>query len=130
MTKHSVAIWTLAILALPAPATLAVAATLSDFDCSRKIVAIYQPGPNWSQFKERLSIHLDYVKAQMDEKAMAFGSPMSDRFGQPIAGLFVYNELNLDGVEKLIQEDVFVRDHVVVYSLGFWGMCQGKTSVR
>jgi hypothetical protein len=55
----------------------------------------------------------------MDENAWAFGSPMSDRSRQPIAGLFFYNELNLDGVEKLLQEDVFVRDHVVVYSLAF-----------
>lgn len=130
MTPYSVALWTLAIPALAAPAGLAAAATQSDFDCSRKVVAIYQPGPNWAQFKERLAKHLDYVKAKLDEKAMAFGSPMSDRSGQPIGGLFVYNEPNLDGVEKLIQTDTFVRDRVVTYTLASWGMCRGKTSGR
>jgi uncharacterized protein YciI len=130
MIKQWVTFWVIAIPALTARATLAEAATISDFDCSRKVVAIYQPGPNWSQFRELLSVHLDFVKAKMDEKAMAFGSPMSDRSGQPIGGLFVYNATNLDAVEKFVQEDAFVRDRVVVYRLGFWGMCQGKTSVR
>jgi uncharacterized protein YciI len=129
-TNHAIAIWLVAISALIGPASLAVAATQSDFDCSRKIVVIYRPGPNWSQFKERLSDHLDYVKAKVDEKTMVFGSPMSDRSGQPIGGLFIYNVPSLDGAEKMVQEDTFVRDQVVVYSLAFWGMCQGKALVK
>ena len=64
--RHSVALGTMALAALATPTTIAAAATQADFDCSRKVVAIYRPGPNWSQFKEGLSDHLDYVKAQMD----------------------------------------------------------------
>ena len=120
----------LAMSTLTAPVSSAVAATQSDFDCTRKVVAIYRPGPNWSQFGERLSDHLDYVKAKMDEKTMAFGAPMNDRSGQPVGGLFVYNGQNLDSVERMLQHDTFVRDHVAVYSLALWGMCQGRTTVR
>jgi len=105
-------------------------ATLADFDCNQKVAAIYQPGPNWSQFKERLSEHLDFVKARLDARVMAFGSPMTDRSGRPTGGLFVYNETDLDNIEKLIQGDAFVRNRVVSYSLGHWGMCTSATSIK
>jgi hypothetical protein len=119
-----------AMAALVLPGAIAAAATQSDFNCAPKIVAIYRPGPNWSQFGKRLSEHLDYVKAKMDEKAMAFGSPMSDQSGQPVGGLFVYNGQDLGSVERLLQEDAFVRDHVTAYSLAVWGMCQRSTTGR
>jgi hypothetical protein len=105
-------------------------AVLADFDCSPKVAAIYQPGPNWSQFRERLPEHLDFVKARLDAKVMAFGSPMTDRSGQPIGGLFVYNDPDLAVIEKLLQDDTFVRNLVVTYSLARWGMCTSKTPVK
>ncbi len=128
--RHAVALGSVALAALATPSTIAVAATQADFDCSRKVVAIYRPGPNWSQFKERLSDHLDYVKAQMDAKTMVYGSPLSDQSGQPVGGLFVYDVPNLDGVEQRIQADAFVSNQVTVYSVAFWGMCQSKTAAK
>jgi hypothetical protein len=102
---------------------VASAATQAEFKCYRKVVAIYQPGPHWSQFKERLSDHLDYVKAQIDAKIMAYGSPLSDQSGQPVGGLFVYDIPSIEDVEQRVQTDAFVRDQIAVYSVAFWGMC-------
>jgi uncharacterized protein YciI len=129
--KSICAIGTLVLLAcLSTRAPSALAASRSDFDCSPKVVAIYQPGPNWEQFGARLAGHLDYVKAMLDKKAMAYGAPMSDRAGRPVGGLFVYNEQDLGAVEKLLEEDTFVRDRVAVYSLARWGMCQAKGATK
>jgi len=112
-----------AMVALGMPDAVTAAATQADFTCARKVVAIYRPGPQWSQFKERLSEHLDFVKAQMDAKAMAYGSPLSDQSGQPVGGLFVYDIANIEEVEQRVRTDAFVRDHVALYSVAFWGMC-------
>ena len=128
--RHSVALGSVVLATLATATTIAAAATQADFDCSRKVVAIYRPGPNWSQFKERLSDHLDYVKAQMDAKTMVYGSPLSDQSGQPVGGLFVYDVSNLDGVEQRIHADAFISNQVAVYSVAFWGMCQSKTAAR
>ena len=103
-------------------------ANLTDFDCSPKVVTIYRPGPNWSQFRARLSEHLDFVKARLDETAMAFGAPMTDRSGRPNGGLFVYNSADLDSIEKMIREDTFVSNGVVFPSVALWGMCRSKAS--
>jgi len=127
MNNCSIAHWMLAVSASIAPGAPAVAANLGDFDCSRKIVALYQPGPNWAQFRERLAAHLDFVKAKLDQNSMAYGAPMSDPGGQPVGGLFVYNEPDQDNVAKLLEEDTFVKDRVVVYTLARWGMCRSKT---
>lgn len=126
--RHSVGLGSLALAALAMCSTIAAPATQTDFNCARKVVAIYRPGPNWSQFKEYLSSHLDYVKAQMDAKAMVYGSPLSDQSGQPIGGLFIYDLPSLEGVEKQVQADAFVRNQVAVYSIAFWGMCQRHTA--
>lgn len=128
--RYSVALASLALAALVMVGTIAAAATQTDFNCGRKVVAIYRPGPNWSQFKERLSDHLDYVKAQMDGKTMVYGSPLSDQSGQPVGGLFVYNAASLESVEQQIQADTFVKNQVAVYSVAFWGMCQSKTAAE
>jgi uncharacterized protein YciI len=128
--RHSVALGTVALVALTTPSMIAPAATQADFNCARRVVAIYRPGPNWSQFKERLSDHLDYVKAQMDAKTMVYGSPLSDQSGQPIGGLFVYDVPNLDDVEQRVQADTFVKSQVVSYSVAFWGMCQRQAAAH
>lgn len=128
--RNSVALGGVALAALAMPSTIAAAATQTDFDCARKVVAIYRPGPNWSQFKERPSDHLDYVKAQMDAKTMVYGSPLSDQSGQPIGGLFVYDVPSLEGVEQRVQADAFVRNQVAVYSVAFWGMCHRQTAAN
>jgi uncharacterized protein YciI len=73
-----------------------------------------------------MSAHLDFVKARLDETAMAFGSPITDRSGRPTGGLFVYNSASLDDVEKLIRGDTFVRNGVVFPSVALWGMCRRK----
>jgi hypothetical protein len=112
-----------AMAALVMCGAIAVAASQADFKCNRKVVAIYRPGPHWSQFKERLSDHLDYVKAQIDAKAMAYGSPLSDQSGQPVGGLFVYDIPSIEEIEQRVQTDAFVRDQIALYSLAFWGMC-------
>jgi len=130
MIKFPIAIRLLAIPVLLAVWAGATAATLADFDCSKKVVAIYQPGPNWPQFRERLAEHLDFIKTKMEQKVLAYGSPMSDGSGKPIGGLFIYNETEPDSVAKQVEEDTFVKEHVVVYSLARWGMCQGKSPVR
>lgn len=128
--RNSVALGGVALAALAMPSTIAAAATQTDFDCARKVVAIYRPGPNWSQFKERLSDHLEYVKAQMDAKTMVYGSPLSDQSGQPIGGLFVYDVPSLEGVEQRVQADGFVRNEVAVYRVAFWGMCHRQTAAN
>jgi len=120
------AIAALALVALSVAAVPARAATPSDFDCGKKTVVTYHPGPNWAQFRERLSAHLDFVKAKLEQKAMAYGSPVSDASGAPVGGLFVYNETSLDDVEALVQDDTFVKEGVVTFSVVSWGMCQAK----
>jgi uncharacterized protein YciI len=115
------------VLAMFAAAAVpAHAAAPEDFDCNKKTVVTYHPGPNWAQFRERLAEHLDFVKARLEQKAMAYGSPVSDASGAPVGGLFVYNETDLDRVEALVQDDIFVRDGVVTFSVVSWGMCQAK----
>jgi uncharacterized protein YciI len=101
-------------------------ATLSDFDCSPKAVAIYRPGPNWSQFRGRLPEHLDFVKARLDDGTMTFGAPMTDQAGQPTGGLFIYNDANIGSIEKLVRGDPFVWSGVVFWSVSLWGMCRSK----
>jgi len=128
--RHSVALGSVALAALAMPGMIAAAATQADFNCARRVVAIYRPGPNWSQFKELLSDHLDYVKAQMDAKTMVYGSPLSDQSGQPIGGLFVYDAPNLEDVEQRVQADAFVRNQVAAYSVAFWGMCQKQAAAN
>ena len=112
-----------AMVTLIMPGPIAGAATQSDFSCKRKVVAIYRPGPHWSQFQKLLSDHLDYVKAQMDAKTMVYGSPLSDQSAQPVGGLFVYDVPSIEDVEQRVRTDPFVRDHIAVYSVAFWGMC-------
>jgi uncharacterized protein YciI len=128
MKKMSFEAKLLAASTLMACAMAANAATLGDFDCSKKVVALYQPGPNWSQFRERLAEHLDFIKAKMEQKVLDYGAPMSDGSGKPIGGLFIYDAQDLDTVAKLVDEDTFVKERVVVYSIARWGMCQGKAA--
>ncbi len=130
MMKAKIALKLLTMAVLVVPGAMASTATLGDFDCSKKIVALYQPGPNWPQFRARLAEHLDFIKTKMEQKVLDYGAPMSDRSGAPIGGLFIYNEPDIDNVAKLVDEDSFVKQGVVVYSLARWGMCQGKASPK
>lgn len=127
MTTIPMALRLLAIAALIVSAAPTPAATLGDFDCRKKVVVLYQPGPNWSGFRERLAEHRDFIKAKMELKLLAYGAPMTDASGKPVGGLFIYNEPDLDIVARLVDEDTFVKDGVVVYTVARWGMCQGKT---
>jgi uncharacterized protein YciI len=104
-------------------------ATIDDFVSSPKIVAIYQPGPNWPRFRELLSEHIDFVKVRLDDGTMAFGAPMADREGRPVGGLFIYHDADLDMIEALVKQDVFVTSRVVTSSLACWGMARGKRDV-
>jgi uncharacterized protein YciI len=124
-TRRALSALALVVFAAAAGATRA--ATPDDFDCNKKTVVTYHPGPNWAQFRELLPAHLDFVKARLEQGSMAYGSPVSDGSGAPVGGLFVYNELNLDSVEALMQDDVFVKDGVVTFSVVSWGMCQAKS---
>ena len=74
------------MVALVMPGATAGAATLSEFSCKSKVVAIYRPGPHWSQFQKRLSDHLDYLKAQIDGKTMVYGAPLSNQSGHRSEG--------------------------------------------
>jgi uncharacterized protein YciI len=116
----------LALVVFAAAAVTSHAATPDDFNCNKKTVVTYHPGPNWAQFSEHLAAHLDFVKARLEQKVMAYGSPVADASGAPVGGLFVYNDTNLDSVETLVQDDVFVKDGVVTFSVVSWGMCQAK----
>jgi uncharacterized protein YciI len=126
MQQARPALCAIALAALTAVAGHLQAATPADFDCSKKSVVTYHPGPNWAQFRERLAQHLDFVKARLEQKAMAYGSPVSDADGAPVGGLFIYNDTNLDSVEALVQDDIFVKDGVVTFNVVSWGMCQAK----
>jgi uncharacterized protein YciI len=124
--KTRIALFALALAAFAAAAVATRAATPDDFDCNKKTVVTYHPGPNWAQFSELLPAHLDFVKAQLEQKAMAYGSPVADASGAPVGGLFVYNDTDLDSVEALVQDDAFVKNGVVTFNVVSWGMCQAK----
>jgi uncharacterized protein YciI len=124
--KTRSALSALAITAFAAAAIATHAAMPDDFDCNKKTVVTYHPGPNWAQFSERLAEHLDFVKAKLEQKAMAYGSPVADASGAPVGGLFVYNDTDLDSVEALVQDDSFVKNGVVTFNVVSWGMCQAK----
>ena len=120
------ALFALALVVFAAAAVTSHAATADDFDCNKKTVVTYHPGPNWAQFSEHLAAHLDFVKARLEQKVMAYGSPVSDASGAPVGGLFIYNDTNPDSTESLVQEDTFVKEGVVTFSVVSWGMCQAK----
>jgi uncharacterized protein YciI len=102
------------------------AAPPDDLACSKKTVVTYHPGSNWPHYPERFSAHLEFVKARLADGSMAYGAPVSDASGAPVGGLYIYNGTDLDQVEAAVQEDAFVKDGVVTFSVVAWDMCRRK----
>ena len=90
-------------------------------DCQPKIIALYEAGPNWSNSKQYVAQHLDYLRAQLRKGTLAVGGPY---LGGEKGGLIVVNVSDPKEAETLVQQDPFVANKVVTFTTRQWAHCQ------
>jgi len=111
----------IAILALAGLPCMAQAPKVPGLDCQPKIIALYEAGPNWSNSKQYVAEHLDYLRAQLKKGTLVVGGPF---LGGEKGGLIVLNVSDPKEADALVQQDPFVANKVVTYTTRQWAHCR------
>jgi uncharacterized protein YciI len=111
------------LLTLCIPAT-AQMPQVPGLECTQKLVALYEAGPNFGQFSQFATAHLDFLRAQFRQGTLTLGGPF---LGGKSGGLIVLNVSDLKQAESVIQQDALVANKVVTYSLRQWAACKAAS---
>jgi len=117
---------TVAILALAGLQCAAQAPKVPGLDCQPKIIAIYEAGPNWSNSKQYVAEHLDYLRTQLKKGTLAVGGPFVG--AEKPGGLMVLNASDPKEADALVQQDPFVANKVVIYTTRLWAHCHAESA--
>ena len=93
-------------------------------DCKPKFLALYGAGPNWSKLEQYTPLHLDYLRAQLKKGAFVAGGPFLGEKG----GLIILNVADAKEAEALVQQDPFVINKVVTYTMRQWAHCRAESA--
>jgi len=115
----AIAIFTLA--ALPCAAQ---APKVPGLDCQPKIIALYEAGPNWSDSKQYVAQHLDFLRTQLKKGTLAVGGPFIG--AEKPGGLMVLNVSDPKEADALVQQDPFVANKVVTFTTRQWAHCRAE----
>lgn len=91
-------------------------------DCNPKIIALYEAGPNWSNSKQYVAQHLDFLRTQLKKGTLVVGGPFLG--AEKPGGLSVLNVSDPKEADALIQQDPFVANKVVTFTTRQWAHCQ------
>ena len=114
------------IVALTGFSISAFAADAPQFTCVDKSVAIYSPGPRWSELEQALDQHLVFISTQLKNKILHSAGPMISQEGEPSGGLTIYNVTDLQQVRAIVEQDPLIRDQISTYELRTWRKCDLK----
>jgi len=112
-----------AIFVLASLPCAAQAPKVPGLDCQPKIIALYEAGPNWSNSKQYVAQHLDYLRTQLKKGTLAVGGPF---LGGEKGGLIVLNVSDAKEADALVQQDPFVANKVVIFTTRQWAHCRAE----
>ena len=116
----------IAIFVLAGLPCVAQAPKVPGLDCKPKIVALYEAGPNWSNSKQYVAEHLDYLRAQLKKGTFAVGGPFLG--AEKPGGLMVLNVSDPKDADALVQQDPFVANKVVTFTTRQWAHCRAESA--
>jgi len=124
-TKHLKPILRTTLLGLTQIA-MAGEVTLPDFDCENKTIAVYRPGPRWTDLSQSIETHMIYIAEKLNSKLIESAGPTLNALGEPDGGISLYNSNNFDLVKESVENDPLIKNRISNYELKTWRICNLK----
>lgn len=94
----------------------------SNMECKNAIAVLYEPGQNWTEFEKYFPGHMNYLERNMKSGEILLAGPFNNK-GNIDGGLTIYKSVDVEKIQALLKQDMFVNHNVVIATIKPWWMC-------